>query len=138
MYHASLRVPLGRAGKATLCLLALLSVTNMFCTYIPQENLEALDAAGRFIEAIEKNQPQVALALLTQDVQARIDYEQLSVTDGDFEGIVKAFRQAGITTRSKDEPSLYVSNLRGQEGDLLFVVVKENEEWKIANILERH
>ena len=138
MYHAPLKIPLGRAEKATLCLLTLLSVTSIFCTYIPQENPHVHAVTTEFVEAVEKHQAEAAFALLTQDAQAKIDYEQFSEANGDFAGIIEAFRRAGMTTRSKDELALYISNYKGQEGDLLFVVVKENEEWKIANILERH
>ena len=109
------------------------------CRYVEPENLEPLNKIDEFVKAVEKNEFTTAFALLTEDAQSKIDYNQFSGTSGDFHGIINAFRQAGITARNerpKDEPSFKVSKLRGREGAVRFVIVQENGEWKIANILE--
>lgn len=109
------------------------------CGYIKPTNQQMLNKAHQFITFYENNEFAVAYALLTNDAQSKLSYQQFSNTPGDFLGVTDAFRQAGIITRNtlqKDEPTFYVSKLRGREGVLKFVMVQENGEWKIANILE--
>jgi hypothetical protein len=89
--------------------------------------------------AIEENNFAKAFSFLTKDAQSKVDYKQFSSTSGDYEGVIMAFRQAGITIRNKrlkDEPGVYVLKLKGNEGTVRFVMVQEGEEWKIANVIE--
>lgn len=125
---------LSRKRKVAFYPLLVLSIMSTFCSYIRPVNYDAHDAISEFIRTVEDDQTETFYTLLAQDVQSRINYEQLSRASGDFQGIVEAFRQAGITTRSKDEIPFFVSKLGGQKGALLFVVIEENEEWRIANI----
>jgi hypothetical protein len=110
------------------------------CSSTPSVNVEALDQAHRFIKAIENNDAGAAFMLLTKEAQSKIDYKQFSSSQGDFEAVVEAFKKASISTRnkpSKDEPSIFVSKLRGREGILRFIMVRQEDQWKIANILEQ-
>ena len=119
------------------CVLALLAVINVFCSFIPQENPYVHAVIGDFIRAVEENQTKVTFTLLTKNAFSRIDRDQLAKANGDFQVIVEAFRQAEIMIRSKYELPFYVSNFGGQDGDILFIVVQENGKYKIANLINR-
>ena len=94
-----------------------------------------------FLDAVDHQQPDDTFSLLAGDVQQQIERQDFSqaVTLGDFDLILQMFKAAGIKTRNPDphqEFRVRVSKLRGQQGDVIFVMSKSNGVWKIANIVE--
>lgn len=119
-------------GKYTLLIWAVLLCC---CSYIPNDK-PLLEKTDQFIKAIEANQPLTAWQLLTKETQVKIDHKQLSSDDGDFRAIVETFSEADISIGPQDgrRISIVVSPLDGQEGVLSFVMIYEDDEWRIANI----
>ncbi len=109
------------------------------CTYIEPDDSNIFNTIDIYVAAVEKGDSVVASEALTTDSQMKLDRNVISTSNGDFDVIIKAFKRAGVSTRgnrSKDEISVKVSKLRGIEANVKFVMVKEGDQWKIANILE--
>ena len=76
--------------------------------------------------------------MLTKETQEKIKPEQLFSENGDFKPIIDAFRQANITDppqKSRKNP-WRVSQLGGKRGTLTFIMIREDGDWKIANIID--
>ena len=104
---------------------------------IKPDNIEALDQVEIFISSIEKNQSEIAFKVVAKNVQSAINNKSfINNINCDFQKIVELFRAVNITIRSEDEFTYYVSNLGGRRGVLRFVMIQEDENWKIANIMQ--
>lgn len=109
------------------------------CTFIEPKNVAMYDSVSEFVKAVEQNDFTTAFSFLTKEAQSQVDYGQFSSTPADFEGVVAAFRKAGIEKRNKrpkDEPTFRVSRLRGHESMVTFIPVLEEGRYKIANLYE--
>ena len=116
----------------------LVIVTISGCSFLSAQEQQLSSNVFPFITAVEQHQSALAFDLLSHEARTTIDPGRLAAANGDFQHIIDEFRRAGITTRAqkpKHEPDIYVSNLRGREGVVRFVVVQENGQWKIANVL---
>ncbi len=120
-------------------LIAALLIMIGSCTYIEPDDPAMHTAASAFVEAVERDDPPAAFALLTREARSRIDYERFAATAGDLKPVVEAFRAATITTRNprpRDEPAIHVARFGGREGTIVAVMVQEDGEWRVANVLE--
>lgn len=120
-------------------LTAALTITIGACTYVEPVDVAMHSAAYDFVEAVERGDLDAAETLLSREARAKIDYERFSETPGDLKPVVEAFREAAITTRnarSRDEPALHVANFGGRVGAVIAVMVREEGQWKVANLLE--
>lgn len=130
-----------RADTTRACMLPamlLVIVTISGCSLLSSQEQQVSSNVFPFIAAVEQNQAALAFDLLSHDAQTKIDPGRFAAANGDFQNIIDEFRRAGITTRAqkpKHAPDIYVSNLRGREGVVRFVIVQENGKWKIANVM---
>ncbi len=124
--------------SATLLLLVTI-VSGCNLSYIPQENVSGHDSIDKFIQSLSSSWPLDAYDLLAQDIQKKVPPEVIVNANGDFQPILEAFKQAGVTAGSqypKDEISYIVPKLRGRDGAVIFVLTQEDGLWKIANLFE--
>jgi len=108
-----------------------------------QTEVQTVDVSDQFVQAVEANQPDIALSFLTEDARTKINSSNFFNANGDLKSVIEAFRQAGISTRKQQgisyqktkELPVEVKNLAGNKGFIRVVLVNKNGEWRIANIL---
>lgn len=117
--------------KAFLLVILLSSLTA--CVYIEPEG-PRLDRIDNFITAIENQKINTAWYMLSSRARAKIRPNQLLSQQGDFYGIVNAFKEAGLGSNSTKQFALFVDNYQGHRAVLAFMLVQEHGDWKIDNV----
>jgi hypothetical protein len=105
--------------------------------------VQTTDIGDQFVQAVEANQPDIALSFLTEEARSKINSSLFSNANGDLKSVIEAFRQAGISTRKQQgisyqrakELPIEVKNLAGRKGVVKVVLINKEGEWRIANIV---